>query len=121
MGYILAFFFISTILLKWIEFDTLRWIWFVPLFLLGSFIVLAHFIWAVTWCYNLWIRKKTGASGTMIPLVGGVSLSLSVLAIPINLPMDRLGLAVIALFSDLSMIMLILLPFYIIIDWFKKE
>ncbi len=55
----------------------------------------------------------------MIPLVGGVSLFLAVLFYPNPIPLNRVVVAAILLLSDISIIMLLWLPFYLL--FFHKE
>lgn len=99
----------------------LLWIVSIALGLFGLLCILGNAgLYAVGY-YHILVLKKKPPSGSFIPIVGGLSAFLAILLTPYPIPINRFILASVALFSDLSVLMLMWLPFYLLLGFHKKD
>ena len=97
------------------------WIVSVALGLFGLLCILGNAgLYAVGY-YHILVLKKKPPSGSFVPIVGGLSAFLAILLIPYPVPINRVLFASIAFFSDLSIIMLMWLPFYLLLGLHKNN
>lgn len=99
----------------------LLWVLSILLGLFGLLCIIGNASLFVVGYYHILILKKKPPPGSMIPLVGGLSVSLAILFLPYPVSMNRALLAAIAFFSDLSIIMLMWLPFYLLLGLHKNN
>ncbi|PCI09541.1 hypothetical protein COB72_06330 [bacterium] len=99
------------------------WLWILSgvLVLLGTLSVLGN-LGLIIHYYIAKLRKVDPLpTGSMIPIIGGLSLSITALIIPVDLNGNRLLYAGLLLFTDPFIWMLLYLPIYLLLEKHKIE